>query len=52
MTLLPQYDKAIFVAAGYSGMGPADKIHTGTNSMGNYDFYTQNFLGAMNYSAF
>ena len=33
-------------------MGPADKIHTGTNSMGNYDFYTQNFLGAMNYSAF
>ena len=52
MTLLPQNDKAITVTAGYSGMGPADKIHTGTNSMGNYDFYTQNFLGAMNYSAF
>ena len=52
MALLPQNDKAITVTAGYSGMGPADKIHTGTNSMGNYDFYTQNFLGAMNYSAF
>lgn len=32
--------------------GLADKIHTGTASMGSYDFYTQNFLGAMNYSAF
>lgn len=52
MTLLPQNDKAITVTTGYSGMGPANKIHTGTNSMGNYDFYTQNFLGAMNYSAF
>lgn len=52
MTLLPQDDKAITITAGYSGMGPANKIHTGTNSMGNYDFYTQNFLGAMNYSAF
>ena len=52
MTLLPQSDEAVTVTAGYSGMGPADKIHTGTNSMGNYDFYTQNFLGAMNYSAF
>ena len=52
MARLPQNDKAITVTAGYSGMGPADKIHTGTNSMGNYDFYTQNFLGAMNYSAF
>ena len=52
MALLPQNDEAVTVTAGYSGMGPADKIHTGTNSMGNYDFYTQNFLGAMNYSAF
>ena len=52
MTLLPQNDKAITVTAGYSGMGPANTIHKGTASMGNYDFYTQNFLGAMNYSAF
>lgn len=52
MTRLPQNDKAITVAAGYSGMGPANTVHKGTNSMGNYDFYTQNFLGAMNYSAF
>ena len=52
MTLLPQDDKAITVTAGYSGMGPANTIHKGTASMGNYDFYTQNFLGAMNYSAF
>ena len=52
MTRLPQDDKAITVTAGYSGMGPANTIHKGTASMGNYDFYTQNFLGAMNYSAF
>lgn len=52
MARLPQDDKAITVTAGYSGMGPANTIHKGTNSMGNYDFYTQNFLGAMNYSAF
>lgn len=52
MTRLPQDDKAITVTAGYSGMGPANTVHKGTNSMGNYDFYTQNFLGAMNYSAF
>lgn len=52
MTLLPQSDKAITVTTGYSGMGPANTVHKGTNSMGNYDFYTQNFLGAMNYSAF
>lgn len=52
MALLPQEDKAITVAAGYSGMGPANTTHKGTASMGNYDFYTQNFLGAMNYSAF
>lgn len=52
MTRLPQNDKAITVTAGYSGMGPANTVHKGTNSMGNYDFYTQNFLGAMNYSAF
>lgn len=52
MTLLPQNDKAITITAGYSGMGPANTVHKGTNSMGNYDFYTQNFLGAMNYSAF
>lgn len=52
MTYLPQNDKAITVTAGYSGMGPANTVHKGTNSMGNYDFYTQNFLGAMNYSAF
>lgn len=49
---LPQNDKVITVTAGYSGMGPANTIHKGTASMGNYDFYTQNFLGAMNYSAF
>lgn len=52
MTRLPQDDKAITVTAGYSGMGPANTVHKGTASMGNYDFYTQNFLGAMNYSAF
>lgn len=52
MTLLPQDGKAITVTAGYSGMGPANTVHKGTASMGNYDFYTQNFLGAMNYSAF
>lgn len=52
MARLPQDDKAITVTAGYSGMGPANTIHKGTASMGNYDFYTQNFLGAMNYSAF
>lgn len=52
MTRLPQNDKAITVTAGYSGMGPANTTHKGTASMGNYDFYTQNFLGAMNYSAF
>ena len=52
MTLLPQSDEAVTVTAGYSGMGPANTIHKGTASMGNYDFYTQNFLGAMNYSAF
>lgn len=52
MTRLPQDDKAITVAAGYSGMGPANTVHKGTASMGNYDFYTQNFLGAMNYSTF
>lgn len=52
MTRLPQNDKAITVTAGYSGMGPTNTVHKGTNSMGNYDFYTQNFLGAMNYSAF
>ena len=52
MARLPQNDKAITVTSGYSGMGPANTVHKGTNSMGNYDFYTQNFLGAMNYSAF
>lgn len=52
MARLPQDDKAITITAGYSGMGPANTVHKGTNSMGNYDFYTQNFLGAMNYSAF
>ena len=52
MAHLPQDDKAITVTAGYSGMGPANTVHKGTASMGNYDFYTQNFLGAMNYSAF
>lgn len=52
MARLPQDDKAITVTVGYSGMGPANTVHKGTNSMGNYDFYTQNFLGAMNYSAF
>ena len=52
MALLPQNDKAITVTAGYSGMGPANTVHKGTASMGNYDFYTYNFLGAMNYSAF
>lgn len=52
MTFLPQDGKAITVTAGYSGMGPANTVHKGTASMGNYDFYTQNFLGAMNYSAF
>ncbi len=52
MARLPQDGKAITVTAGYSGMGPANTIHKGTASMGNYDFYTQNFLGAMNYSAF
>lgn len=52
MARLPQNDKAVTVTAGYSGMGPANTVHKGTNSMGNYDFYTQNFLGAMNYSAF
>lgn len=52
MARLPQNDKAITITAGYSGMGPANTVHKGTNSMGNYDFYTQNFLGAMNYSAF
>ena len=52
MTRLPQNDKVITVTAGYSGMGPANTVHKGTNSRGNYDCYTQNFLGAMNYSAF
>lgn len=52
MARLPQNDEAVTVTAGYSGMGPANTIHKGTASMGNYDFYTQNFLGAMNYSAF
>lgn len=52
MARLPQDDEVITVTAGYSGMGPANTIHKGTASMGNYDFYTQNFLGAMNYSAF
>ena len=52
MAHLPQNDKVITVTAGYSGMGPANTVHKGTASMGNYDFYTQNFLGAMNYSAF
>lgn len=45
-------DRLRYLDTGQGFQPSANTVHKGTNSMGNYDFYTQNFLGAMNYSAF